>query len=125
MNRIHLYWNPDSRKFYTSRAFAIRVQDDLIVIPAEFGTDFASVPRVLQWLINETGSHTTAALVHDWLYWDQSTTRAKADRIFLRLLRRRCGIMKSWAMYLGVRLGGWLAWGNNGKKKAELREMQR
>jgi hypothetical protein len=37
------------------------------VVPAGFRTDFASVPRVVTWLVPRFGAYTLAAILHDWL----------------------------------------------------------
>jgi len=48
---------------------------DAVIVPAGERTDFASVPRLLQWLMPATGKWTRAAVVHDMLcrllaiYW--------------------------------------------------------
>jgi hypothetical protein len=82
-----------------------------ITVPAGFVTDFASVPRALWILIPPQGRHSFAAVVHDWLYQSQQLTRREADRLFRLSLRATgSGNCKAWAMYLGVRLGGWVAW---------------
>jgi hypothetical protein len=86
----------------------------VIVVPEGFVTDFASVPRLpLVFLVTGDSAH-SAAVVHDFAYSRQEMTRSMADAVF-----REAAIAsgepgwKSWAMYLGVRIGGWVAW--NGK----------
>ena len=54
----------------------------VIVVPAGFVTDFASTPRALWSVIPPTGRYQLAAVVHDFLYWDQGCTREQADAIF-------------------------------------------
>lgn len=39
----------------------------LITIPVGFKTDFASVPRLLSWLILPFGKYSKAAIIHDYL----------------------------------------------------------
>lgn len=79
----------------------------LIEVPADFVTDFASVPR---WpltfaLLGQYGH--AAAVLHDWLYTTGQLSRTDADRVFLNALRS-CGIARwrSWLMFSGVRIGG-------------------
>ena len=48
------YWDP--------------VVDAIIPVPARFVSDFASVPKRVQWLIPSFGRHYSAAIVHDWMY---------------------------------------------------------
>lgn len=110
-----LRWDGARRKFVLTAPYAV----DSIIIPAGFATDFASVPRALHWLIDRTGCHTEASVVHDWLYWSQHGTRAEADRVFLDLLLRSgCSRVKSYTMYAGVRAGGWAAWRSNARLRA-------
>ena len=78
-----------------------------IEVPADFETDFASVPR---WpltfaLLGQYGH--AAAVIHDWLYRAGTLSRADADRVFLNALRSS-GIARwrAWLMWAGVRLGG-------------------
>lgn len=87
----------------------------ILGVPRGFVTDFASVPRLLWTLLPPWGRYTAAAVVHDWLYFAQVTTRAEADWVFLELMRRG-GVAwcVRWAMYSGVRAGGWVAWGRHG-----------
>ncbi len=83
----------------------------LIVIPAGFVTDLASVPWLFQWAIPVNGRHRNAAVLHDYLYrmcacW---CSRKLADQIF----REAMQVLgeQAWrreAMYRGVRVGGWL-----------------
>jgi hypothetical protein len=54
----------------------------IIVVPAGFVTDFASTPRALWSVIPPTGRYQLAAVVHDFLYWDQGCAREQADAIF-------------------------------------------
>ncbi len=81
-------------------------------VPQGFCTDFASVPRVLWSLVgNPVGRYAAAAVLHDWLYATAPVDRARADALFLEAM----GVLgvrwsQRWALYLGVRLGGWLAW---------------
>lgn len=87
---------------------------ETIYIPVGFVTDFASIPRTVQLLIpKHTGRR--AAILHDYLYRTKGLqgrySRAKSDLIFFEAL----GVLgintaTRTAMYLGVRVGGWLPW---------------
>ena len=58
----------------------------LIVVPAGFVTDFASVPRLpLAYLLTGDTAH-SAAVVHDYLYETGTGTKADADRVFLEAM---------------------------------------
>jgi hypothetical protein len=86
----------------------------VIVVPEGFVTDFASVPRIpLVFLVAGDEGH-LAAVVHDFLYSRQDVPRSLADAVF----REAMGASgepgwRSWLMWAGVRIGGWVAW--NGK----------
>jgi hypothetical protein len=85
---------------------------DRITVPAGFVIDGASVPRLLEWFFGRYGRHLLAAIVHDWLYHAQTRSRAESDRIFHEYMIAR-GVPESaaWAMWAGVRAGGWWGWG--------------
>jgi Protein of unknown function (DUF1353) len=55
-----------------------------INVPVGFVTDLASIPETFWWAVTPTGKHGHAAILHDWLYWDQgpNVTRSIADRVF-------------------------------------------
>lgn len=81
------------------------------VVPRGFITDLASIPRLLRALFDINGASRMAAVLHDFLYCIQYTTRAEADALFLEALEA-CGVgwATRWSMYLGVRSGGWVYW---------------
>lgn len=88
-----------------------------IIVPAFYVTDFASVPRCLWWLLPPWGRYLHAALIHDRLYQQHNSgtatglRRIEADRIF-REVMVAAGVKPwmRWALYVGVRAGGWLYW---------------
>lgn len=81
------------------------------IVPQGFITDLASIPFFLRGVFNVNGLSREPAVLHDWLYCVQYTTRAEADALFLEALKG-CGV--GWAtrygMYLAVRAGGWMYW---------------
>ncbi|MBX3747302.1 MAG: DUF1353 domain-containing protein [Verrucomicrobiae bacterium] len=117
-------------------------RDLRIIVPRGTISDGASVPRVLWTItgITPDGLHRPAALVHDWFYrhrgevmvgrrwagcshWESLVThwtRDESDRLFARLLRES-GVSKPRRrlMYLGVRVGGWMAWHLAGLDRSE------
>jgi hypothetical protein len=96
---------------------------DRFVVPAGFRTDFASVPRVVTWLIPRFGVYTLAAILHDWLCTEGIRSGAvsarDADGIFRRVMRESgVPVLRRWLMWAGVRWGaltdplrrsGWVA----------------
>lgn len=57
-----------------------------IAVPAGFVTDLASVPRVFWSLFRPDGDHVYAAVIHDYLYWEQDRTRSDADAVFRQVM---------------------------------------
>ncbi len=96
-----------------------------ITVPKGFTSDFASIPRVLWTVIPPRGKYNRPAFVHDLLYRlapiDPTTgkrcTQARADHI-LREACENCDdrFTQRWAIYLGLRAGGFVAWSNYRKK---------
>jgi hypothetical protein len=95
-----------------------RLVDDLVyqgrwerfVVPAGFRTDFATVPRVVSWLIPRFGVYTLAAILHDWLCTEGirsgAVTSREADGIFRRVMREGgVPVLRRWLMWAGVRWG--------------------
>lgn len=88
------------------------------VVPTGFITDLASIPRLLRSVYDINGKSRQAAVLHDYLYCAQLTTRSEADSLFLDALESLgIGWATRWSMYLGVRSGGWVYWN---KRKAGL-----
>ena len=113
----------DGRKdhWVTLAPFAYFDRSDamLYVVPANFGNDLASVPRVFWGAIDPSNDVAPAALVHDWLYasrglvrpWLPKISRAQADAVFRRgLLANGVGSARALTMWAAVRVGGAKAW---------------
>ena len=108
----------------TSRAqvvegYTVKSRNWSIRVPAGFITDWASVPRVFWRLFPPWGPWSPAALVHDWLYFEQPVSRKEADLVFLDIMRR-IGVpfLTRRMMYWGVRVGGWHAWRTHARRRA-------
>jgi len=84
---------------------------EALTVPADFVTDLASVPRGLWNLFPPWDEYGPAAILHDWLYSKGERPRKAVDGIFLAAMKE-LGVSwwRRWAVYLGVRAGGWLAW---------------
>jgi uncharacterized protein DUF1353 len=83
---------------------------DRFVVPAGFRTDFASVPRVVTWLVPRFGAYTLAAILHDWLcsvgIASGVVTPREADGLFRRVMRESgVPVLRRWLMWAGVRWG--------------------
>lgn len=88
-------------------AYRSDVAGRVLIVPAGFETDFASVPRIpiAYWLTGDTAH--PAAVVHDWLYSTREFPREKADAILLEAMAAD-GVpaWRRYAMYLAVRVFG-------------------
>lgn len=92
------------------------------VVPHGFVSDGASVPRIFWRLLDPPISARTLvpSVIHDYLYQAQTTTRAAADALYYRDLRAHgYARWKSALVWLGVRLGGWVAWRDHKRRKPE------
>jgi hypothetical protein len=91
--------------------YSIRDSGVVITVPTGFVTDFASIPRAFWSVLVPTGRYGRAAIVHDYLYWEQTCTREQADRILL-LGMTESGVdrVTREAIYAAVRLAGHTAW---------------
>ena len=56
-------------------------------VPKGFVTDLASVPRIFWSKYPPIGRYAYAAVVHDYLYWVQTTTKDVADEIMMIAMR--------------------------------------
>lgn len=110
----------------------LRYQSDLaglIVVPKEFITDLASVPRLpLAFLI--TGERAPGpAVIHDYLYQHPDFDNRKlADAVIDEAMtcnqpdlgfEAENGVIRN-LIWSGVRVGGWKAWQEHGKRGAVL-----
>lgn len=88
--------------------------DDVIVIPSDFPTDLATVPRIFWALIPPHGAYEASAVLHDYLcvrLADDDTDPAPIDArdtdgLFRRVMREAgVGPVTRWVMWAGVRWG--------------------
>jgi hypothetical protein len=84
---------------------------DQITVPVGFETDFASVPRPFWAILPKWGKYGNAAVIHDWLYWEQGRPRPAADAILLEgMVVLGVSAVVRQTIFTAVRLFGWLAW---------------
>lgn len=102
-------WNPEGGAI--GRYQPVRV-------PVGFVTDFASIPRVFWSVLPPDGLYSYAAIIHDYLYWEQYLSREDSDEIFrLTMIEFKIPTIQVEAIYLAVRAGGAAAWNENAKLK--------
>ncbi len=98
----------------------VRVQGEEVVcfkIHPGFMTDFASVPRFLWSILPPIGKYAKAAVLHDALYRFQVFSRKVCDYLFLLAMEAcRVPFWERYALYWGVRIGGWVVFNKYGKK---------
>jgi hypothetical protein len=88
-------------------------------VPAGFVTDFASIPRAFWSVSRPDGLYTYPAIVHDYLYWEQTTSREVADQILrFGMEDFKVDPVTIRTIYASVRVGGGFAWESNQRLKA-------
>lgn len=93
-----------------TRSVVYEGREQTFAVPPGFGTDFATIPKPLRWLMGRTGAHTLAAVLHDWLVTEGIATgvvsHRDADGLFRRVLRESgTPAVQRWIMWAGVRYG--------------------
>ena len=103
----------NTRKWKTNKEVTYTTDSgELILVPAGFVTDGASIPRALWWIVGHPymGNYARAALVKDYLYVTAKLTKKEADLIFLDIMT--IDGVKKWrrkVMYQAVK---WFGKGN-------------
>ena len=115
---------PDGKNWIILFEFGYEVgaegSGDVINVPIGTYTDFASIPRPLWVFIPKWGKYGNAAVIHDWLYWEQPRSRKEADDIFLEgMVVLEVPNLTRRIIYYAVRWFGWLAWNNNRRKRMQ------
>ena len=84
---------------------------EIIHVPIDFITNFASVPRIFWFIISPIDDHGKAAVVHDYLYTIGYAKRSVCDKIYLEaLIVLNVAKWKRTIMYWGVKYFGWYNW---------------
>jgi hypothetical protein len=89
-----------------------------VTVPANFLTDFASVPKPFMILLPWYAKYSKSPILHDYLYQNRGLgkyTRKECDQIFLESMlvdwrTHRSGVALAMIEYYGVRLFGKLSW---------------
>lgn len=82
----------------------------IIVVPEGYETDFATVPRLVWWLVPTYGDYTAATVLHDALITDFLPDGAVSSRETDKLFREAMAelgvsVPRRWLMWAGVRWG--------------------
>lgn len=98
--------------------FEYKNLSDWVIVPAGFISDGFSIPKIVTSLIGSPwGKGAKSAIIHDFGYHVQQTTRKEADRMFLEGMKI-LGV--SWwrrgTMYNCVRLVAWIPWNRRAKE---------
>lgn len=107
--------------YRVKRDWIVEFDGRAFTVPANFEFDGDSVPRwPLVYWIAKGRSGLKAPCLHDWLYIKQPVSRRQADQAYLAMMKHT-GVKLRWRIihYLGVRIGGWVGWRRNAKRKAE------
>ena len=78
-----------------------------VTAPVGFVTDLASIPQIFWSILRPDGDYAYAAILHDYMYWQQDQTREISDETFFTVMKN-FGVDASTAkvIYLAVRTGG-------------------
>lgn len=91
-----------------------------VQVPRGFVTDFASIPRIFWSVLRPDGEYAHAAVIHDYLYWSQTTPKAVADSIFKRAMEDlKVAPATVATLYNAVKLFGDQAWQENARLKGQ------
>lgn len=95
-------------RYLTCKNMSVTINNKTIIVPQDYQTDLASIPRWLWPIIAPTNSSFIApSILHDYLYSCIGYTRKEADDIFYHaLIESDVSSMRAYEMYLAVRLFG-------------------
>jgi caspase domain-containing protein/uncharacterized protein DUF1353 len=91
-----------------------------VEVPKGFVTDLASIPQLFWSALRPDGEYAYAAIIHDYLYWTQETSKEMADEIFQNaMIDFKIDSRVAATIYNAVRFGGASAWQKNAELKAK------
>jgi hypothetical protein len=95
----------DAKRWELREPVVYQGAEETFTVPTGFRTDFASIPRLVVWLIPRYGLYTRSAILHDYLCKSKEVDRADADGLFRRSMRELgVSVPRRWLMWAGVRL---------------------
>lgn len=90
-----------------------------VSVPKGFVTDLASIPRIFWTILPRQAEYSYPAILHDYLYWEQTCTKAQADDVLEAAMEdMSVGAINSSAILFAVRSFGHGAWEGNAERKA-------
>lgn len=93
--------------------------NEIIQVPKEFITDFASVPQLFWFILPPWGTYGKAAVIHDYCYNKGLFPRKRCDDILLEaMIVLDVAHWKRKAIYDAVRIFGWGAWNKHRRKRS-------
>jgi hypothetical protein len=98
--------------------YRVGISQDAVTVPVGFVTDMASIPPALQSFIQQNGPYLLPAVVHDYLYWKQTCSRAQSDQILLLAMTEHdVPETQRTAIYQAVHFAGIFAWDANARER--------
>ena len=87
-------------------------------VPKGFVSDLASIPPIFFTLLRPDGEYAYAAILHDYLYWEQTHPKEKADDI-LKFAMEDFGVkaLTVETIYKAVHLFGQNSWDDNARAR--------
>jgi hypothetical protein len=91
-----------------------------VTVPKGFVTDLASIPSPFYSWLRPDGEYAYAAIIHDYLYWEQHLPKDQADEVLKAAMQDlKVDRLKIEVIYTAVSAAGQGAWDQNRKLKAD------
>jgi hypothetical protein len=91
-----------------------------VTVPKGFVTDLASIPALFYTWLRPDGNYAYAAIIHDYLYWQQDHPKKQADDVLRAAMEDlKVDRLKIEAIYQSVSWAGQPAWDENSKLKQQ------
>ena len=115
--KCEIFLDGKNTKIRTLEDISFNIHGIIYTVPAGFVSDGCSLPRFFWRLIGNPlqADWIEEAVLHDWLYKFQPVSRREADKIFFMVLNKPILRIRRYLIYIGLRLGGWIAWNNHKK----------
>jgi Protein of unknown function (DUF1353) len=91
-----------------------------VTVPKGFVTDLASIPPLFYSYLRPDGIYAYAAIIHDYLYWEQTVPKAQADDTLKAAMQDlKVDPVRIELIHRAVSLAGMEAWNQNKKLKEQ------